>query len=170
MKHTQRILALLVTSTFAFFLLSANTGCSGSQEKETKSNSQLENISTTTNDADRNEVTKDASEQKKGEIIQLTDDNFDDEINSGIVLVDFWATWCGPCRMQAPILEKVNTEMEGKVTIAKLDVDKNHIISDRYGVLNIPTLIIFNKGKQVKQFVGLTQKEEIISALNKELK
>lgn len=103
------------------------------------------------------------------DIAQVTDDTFDETIGKGIVLVDFWATWCGPCKLQSPVLEEVNKEMAGKITIAKLNIDQNRYTTKRFGVRNIPTLILFKNGKQVNTFVGLTQKEDIINALNKEL-
>ncbi|MFH0865320.1 MAG: thioredoxin [Bacteroidota bacterium] len=112
------------------------------------------------------------SESKKeipNEILHLNDNNFEEKISNGVVLVDFWATWCKPCLMQAPILEEVNREMGGKVTIAKLDIDKNKVTTNRYGVMNIPTMLLFNNGKQVNQFVGLTKKEILIKAINNEL-
>ena len=102
-------------------------------------------------------------------IVHITDNTFDETIKSGVVLVDFWATWCGPCRMQAPILEEVNKEMAGKITIAKVDIDQNRNTANRFGIMNIPTLIIFKNGKQVNTFVGLTEKDELIKTLNKVL-
>lgn len=72
----------------------------------------------------------------------FTDENFETETNKGVVLVDFWATWCGPCRMQAPIIEQLADEMGDKVTIGKLDVDANPKTAQSFGIMSIPTLLI----------------------------
>ncbi len=84
----------------------------------------------------------------------LTIDDFDNEIASGKVLVDFWAAWCGPCRMLAPILEQLEAEDSG-VKICKVNVDEQPELSKRFGVMSIPTLILFKDGKQVDKSVGL---------------
>lgn len=85
------------------------------------------------------------------------------------VLVDFWAVWCGPCKMQNPILEEVAKELEGKVIIAKLNVDENPETAGKYGVMSIPTLLIFQAGKIVKQMVGVQSKESLIEEFKKVL-
>jgi thioredoxin 1 len=101
--------------------------------------------------------------------IEFTDQNFEDEVikSKQPVLVDFWATWCGPCQMQGPIIEEVAKEMEGKAKIGKLEVDKNNQTASKYNVMSIPTLIIFKEGKIVYQKPGLHQKEQLIEELNK---
>lgn len=93
----------------------------------------------------------------------VTDENFDSEvIKSTIpVLVDFWAVWCGPCQMQNPILEEVAKEFEGKVKIAKLNVDENPVSAQKYSVMSIPTLLLFSKGEVVKQMIGVQSKETL---------
>ncbi len=92
--------------------------------------------------------------------ITATDANFDAEvINSDKpVLVDFWATWCGPCRMIAPVIEEIAGEYEGKAKVAKLDVDANPQVSMKYGIRSIPTLLIFKNGQVVDQIVGAVPK------------
>jgi len=96
----------------------------------------------------------------------ITDQEFDKTIKKGITLIDFWATWCGPCRRQAPIVEEIANEVSKKIKIGKLDIDKNKIAASTYSVRNIPTLIIFKDGKEVKRLVGLQDKQTILNELN----
>jgi thioredoxin 1 len=96
-------------------------------------------------------------------IIDLTSENFDsDVVNAkGRVLVDFWAPWCGPCRMQTPILEKLSADESINVKIAKLNTDDNPSIAQKMGIVSIPTIILFNDGKEVERFVGV-QPEDVL--------
>ncbi len=98
----------------------------------------------------------------------FTSANFDAEVlNASMpVLVDFFATWCGPCKMMAPAIEKLAEEYEGKAVVGKLDVDESMDIAGRYGIMNIPTLIIFKNGEIVSKFVGLQNKNELKKALD----
>jgi len=93
-------------------------------------------------------------------IVTLSDSTFDESVGGSDtpVLVDFWAEWCGPCRMISPALEEIATEMDGKVTIAKLNVDENPNITIRYGVRSIPTLILFKNGEPTSMQVGAAPK------------
>ena len=101
----------------------------------------------------------------------VTDATFENDVvkSPTPVLVDFWAVWCGPCQMQNPILEEIAKEFEGKVKIAKLNVDENPNSATRYGVMSIPTLIIFKGGNIVKQMIGVQSKEILTEELNKVL-
>jgi thioredoxin 1 len=92
---------------------------------------------------------------------ELTDDSFKKETEKGVVLVDFNAIWCGPCRMLSPIIEEIAKEMEGKVKVAKLDIDSHQKVAAEYQVTSVPTLILFKDGKEVNRMVGLRDKEEI---------
>ncbi len=100
--------------------------------------------------------------------VYLTDldaDGFDDAIADGIVLVDFWATWCPPCRIQNPILEELAEEVYHLADIAKVDVDDHGSIARRFGVRSIPTLILFKDGEEVERFVGVQQKGTLRAAI-----
>jgi thioredoxin 1 len=97
----------------------------------------------------------------------FTDDNFEEEVLKSElpVLVDFWAVWCGPCKMIAPIVEQLAEELSGKVKVGKLDVDTNQQTSIKYGIRGIPTLLIFKDGKVVDTIVGAVPKTTILNKL-----
>lgn len=99
----------------------------------------------------------------------ITDQNFDAEVLTSDVpvLVDFWAVWCGPCQMQGPIVEDVAKEMAGKAKVGKLNVDENPNTAQKYGVMSIPTLMIFKGGTVMKMFIGVQSKETLIGELKK---
>ncbi|HCJ10669.1 MAG TPA: thioredoxin [Clostridiales bacterium] len=100
---------------------------------------------------------------KDGELLTVTDDSFDREVlESDIpVLVDFWAPWCGPCRMIAPVVEELAKDYEGRLSVAKVNVDENPATAQRYQVMGIPTLILFKNGQAVERFVGYMPKEDL---------
>ena len=101
--------------------------------------------------------------------VVLNEQNFNEEISSGVTLVDFWAEWCGPCQMMLPILEELSTKMEGKAKIAKVNVDENPSIAAQFRVMSIPTLIVFKDGQAVEQMVGVQQADQLEAVLNKYL-
>jgi thioredoxin 1 len=100
--------------------------------------------------------------------LELTDANFDELVlkTDKPVLVDFWAVWCGPCRMVAPVVEELSKEYEGRAVIGKVDVDSNPNISARYGIRNIPTLLVFKDGEIVDKHVGVAPKGVLASKLD----
>ncbi len=104
-------------------------------------------------------------------IIQLTDGSFEADVlkASGLILVDFWAEWCGPCKMIAPILDDIATEYEGKVTIGKLNIDENSATPPKYGVRGIPTLLLFKEGEIADTKVGALSKAQLKEFLDKNL-
>jgi thioredoxin 1 len=150
-------------------LIFVSCGGKNRQENLDQQTSNHDSVIDTSGNSVSNTQLNKSEEAIPNEILHLTDTDFDETIKNGIVLVEFWATWCGPCLMQAPILTAVNNEMAGKITIAKLDIDKCPVTTDRFSVTNIPTLVLFKNGKQVNQFVGLTQKVKLLRAINKEL-
>jgi thioredoxin 1 len=101
-------------------------------------------------------------------LITVNDNNFKQTVEaSSLVLVDFWAPWCGPCKMIAPILDQLDQESAGAVTIAKLNVDDNPAVSSQYGVMSIPTLKLFKDGKEVETVVGLQPLENLKKFIQK---
>ncbi|HDH4113573.1 TPA: thioredoxin [Staphylococcus aureus] len=102
-------------------------------------------------------------------IVKVTDADFDSKVESGVQLVDFWATWCGPCKMIAPVLEELAADYEGKADISKLDVDENPSTAAKYEVMSIPTLIVFKDGQPVDKVVGFQPKENLAEVLDKHL-
>lgn len=103
-----------------------------------------------------------------GSILELDDFSFDKKVLEGdkVSLIDFWAPWCGPCKMLTPIMEEVAKEMGGKAVVGKLNVDENPIVASRYKIMSIPAILIFKGGKIVDQFVGVQPKDVILKRLN----
>lgn len=99
----------------------------------------------------------------------LGKDNFNDTIANGVTLVDFWAEWCGPCRMQLPILEEVSEEISEKATVGKINVDHELELAQRFGVQSIPTLILFKDGEIIDKMVGVQAKETLVDKINNAL-
>ncbi len=100
---------------------------------------------------------------------ELTKTDFDATIESGVVLVDFWAPWCGPCRSLAPILEEAAKELDGRATIAKVNTDENPELAQKFGVSSIPFMVVFKDGQLVDQTIGVKPKGDIVGLLEKHL-
>ncbi len=97
---------------------------------------------------------------------ELTASDFDSTVGQGVTLVDFWAEWCGPCRMMGPVLDQLAQEYSGKAKIAKVNVDNEQDLAIRYDISSIPALLVFKDGEVKKRFVGVTAKGELAAALD----
>jgi thioredoxin 1 len=109
------------------------------------------------------------SEMASDKLRTLTDSNFDQEIKDGVVLVDFWAEWCGPCRRIAPIVEELAGQYDGRATVGKLNVDENPNVPGRFMIRGIPTLLLFKNGQLADTLVGLAPKEDIARMIDRHL-
>ena len=100
--------------------------------------------------------------------VEITDSNFQETVlnSDKPVLVDFWAAWCGPCRMLGPIIEELHGDYDGKAVVGKVDVDTNQEIAAKYGIRNIPTILFFKDGEVVDKVVGVVPKEQLQEKLN----
>jgi thioredoxin 1 len=150
-KWRESVLVKLGVCAALAALTAMMNGCSNKQEKKG-------NMRTNENDGPVAEQTHE---------LTLTDANFATETSKGVVLVDFWAPWCGPCLMQGPILEKVAATMLGKANVGKCNVDEASETAARFGIRSIPTLIVLTDGKEVERFVGVQQQAALIAVLKK---
>ena len=96
---------------------------------------------------------------------EITNANFDEITGRGVTLVDFWAEWCGPCKMIAPMIDELSTEFDGKANVGKVNVDNEAELAARFGVASIPTLLVIKDGEISKKFVGVTAKGELAAAI-----
>ena len=101
-----------------------------------------------------------------GKYLELNASNFDETIKEGTVLVDFWAPWCGPCRMLAPVIEELAEDFDGKAKICKVNTDEEQDIAVKYGIRSIPTILFFKDGELVDQMVGASSKQVLADKLN----
>jgi thioredoxin 1 len=102
--------------------------------------------------------------------ITLTSDNFNKTIDKGVVMVDFWATWCKPCQIQGPIVDELAGQYKSNLTVGKVDIDHNQDLAARYNIQSIPTLIIFVEGQPVETLIGLRSKSALEELINKYIK
>lgn len=100
-------------------------------------------------------------------VLHLSTGNFDETIATGTTMVDFWASWCGPCRMVAPVIEELAGKHEGSIKVAKVNVDEEEALAERYGVMSIPTVIVFEDGEEKSRRVGIAQLTEYETMLGK---
>ena len=100
-------------------------------------------------------------------VLTLSDQNFQQQMKGKLVLVDFWASWCAPCRMMAPVLNEVASELSGTARIGKIDVEKYQALSQRFKVRSIPTLILFKNGVEINRFVGIKSKDFLLKEIAK---
>jgi thioredoxin 1 len=101
------------------------------------------------------------------DIIKLTDKNFDHQTKNRVVLVDFWADWCMPCRMMAPVLNDLAGDLNGNAYVGKVDVEQNRELAQKHNIRNIPTMVLFKDGKEVNRFVGVKTKDFLINQIRK---
>jgi len=101
-----------------------------------------------------------------GKYVELKSGNFDETVKEGVTLVDFWAPWCGPCRMIAPVIEELAAEYEGKATIAKVNTDEEHDLAVKFGIRSIPSILFFKDGQVVDQMVGAASKQAFAEKLD----
>jgi len=101
--------------------------------------------------------------------LELTNDNFEETVNTGVSLVDFWAPWCGPCRMIAPVIEELAGDFEGKANICKVNTDEQQDLAVKYGIRSIPTILIMKNGEIVDQVVGASSKQALTDKINHQL-
>jgi len=98
--------------------------------------------------------------------VEITNENFDATVASGVTMVDFWAPWCGPCRMIAPVIEELAADFEGKATIAKVNTDEQQELAVKFGIRSIPSILFFKDGEVVDQMVGAASKEAFAEKIN----
>ena len=101
--------------------------------------------------------------------LEFKDDNFEQEVEkfAGVALIDFWATWCGPCQVMGPIIDEVAKEIGDKAQVGKVNVDESPKTSEKFGIMSIPTLVLFKAGKEVSRFSGVQSKETLVEEINK---
>lgn len=97
---------------------------------------------------------------------ELTTESFDEAVSQGVTLIDFWAEWCGPCKMIAPMIDELAAEYDGKVRVAKIDIDHEADLAARFNVSSIPTLLIVKDGEEAQRFIGVTPKSDLAAALD----
>ena len=102
-----------------------------------------------------------------GNVLHLDSSNFDSTVKDGVTLVDFWAEWCGPCRMLGPVVEELSGDYDGKIKFVKVNVDEANALASKYNIFSIPTLMIFNKGEIIAQQVGAASKETYKNMIDK---
>ena len=99
------------------------------------------------------------------QVLQLDDSNFENHVSQGVTLVDFWAPWCGPCRMQSPIIDEIAAQVGDKAKVAKVNVDESTSVASSYGVQSIPTLLVLKDGEILQKYVGVQSQDKLMAAI-----
>lgn len=160
-KKLYIFLSVLFVTGFAMVFMT-NCSTSTSEQSDVKGGGQSKINNTV--QADKSKVINEPA-NASSKALELNEKDFDNTIKKGVVLVDFWAPWCGPCRTQGPIVDELVKEIGGKAVITKVNVDNNNAISSKYEVRNIPTIIIFKDGKPKMRFVGVQDKEFLVQQI-----
>ena len=155
----------IISATLILMYLFAGSACQN-QDKRERKEAAKDYMKRQTIHYNETEKAGDTSEKI---VIDLTETNFDKTIAEGITLVDFWAGWCRPCKIQMPIVNEIAEEYKDKIKVAKVDVDKNRMVSEKAGIQNLPTLIIYRDGKVLERLVGLHDKATLSAYIDKHL-
>lgn len=102
-------------------------------------------------------------------MLSVTEKAFEKEVGEELALVQFWAPWCGPCKMQTPVLESLQDSYKGKIKFVKVNIDENQTLSNQFGIMSIPNMVVLNKGKVIDNFIGFHQKEQVQEILNRHI-
>ena len=163
------ILYLLVA---ALFIISCNSDKTENHETSEITTDEVQKETISSDNLSTDSSKTESIDTEISEPINVGDSNFNQLVlkSDKLIIVDFWATWCGPCRMIAPILKNIAKDYQGKVIVAKVDVDKNREVSARYNIQNLPTTMFFKNGQPVDQLVGALPKEVFVSKVEENLK
>jgi thioredoxin 1 len=156
---------------FSTILISCNSESIKNQDSSDITTDEAKKETLVSDNTSTDSSKTESSDTEISEPINVGDSNFNQLVlkSDKLIIVDFWADWCGPCRMIAPVLKNIAKEYKGKVIVAKVDVDKNQAVSARYNIQNLPTTMFFKNGQPVDQLVGALPKEVFVNKVNQHL-